>query len=161
MGDVGQNEWEEINFQPNNHSGGINFGWNILEGNHCYGEDNKDCNSSNTVLPIFEYPNDANYAKTIVGWDQPDMHGCSVTGGYVYRGTNKPELYGRYFFGDYCTGKVWSMKNNSENIDLINHTDELLEAMNKSEFYLSSFGQDDNQELYLIDYSGDIYSITK
>ena len=161
MGDVGQNEWEEINFQPNDHSGGINFGWNILEGNHCYGEDNKDCNSSNTVLPIFEYPNDANYAKTIVGWDQPDMHGCSVTGGYVYRGTNKPELYGRYFFGDYCTGKVWSMKNNSENIDLINHTDELLESMNKSEFYLSSFGQDDNQELYLIDYSGDIYSITK
>lgn len=161
MGDVGQNEWEEINFQPNDHSGGINFGWNILEGNHCYGENNKDCNSSNTVLPIFEYPNDANYVKTIVGWDQPDMHGCSVTGGYVYRGTNKPELYGRYFFGDYCTGKVWSMKNNSENIDLINHTDELLESMNKSEFYLSSFGQDDNQELYLIDYSGDIYSITK
>tara|TARA_B100000073_G_scaffold326213_1_gene310695 strand:- start:5 stop:1180 length:1176 start_codon:yes stop_codon:yes gene_type:complete len=161
MGDVGQNEWEEINFQPKNHPGGINFGWNLLEGNHCYGEHNKDCDSSNTVLPIFEYPNDANYAKTIIGWDQPEMHGCSVTGGYVYRGTNIPELYGRYFFGDYCTGKVWSLANNDNNIDLINHTDELLNAMNKSEFYLSSFGQDENNELYLIDYSGEIYSITK
>ena len=160
IGDVGQNEWEEIDFQPANHPGGMNFGWNILEGNHCYGDSNENCDSSNTVLPIFEYPNDANYAKTIVGWNQPDMHGCSVTGGYVYRGDNKPELYGRYFFGDYCTGKVWSIKNNDTNIDLINHTDELLKAMNKSEFYLSSFGQDENNELYLIDYSGDVYSIT-
>ena len=161
MGDVGQNEWEEIDYQASNSLGGLNYGWNILEGNHCYGENNKDCNSNGTVLPIFEYPNDANYVKTIVGWDQPDMHGCSVTGGYVYRGENKPELYGRYFFGDYCTGKVWSLKNDKNNIDIINHTDELLEAMNKTEFYLSSFGEDESGELYLIDYSGDIYSITK
>ena len=160
LGDVGQNDWEEIDFQPSNHQGGMNFGWNIFEGNHCYAE-NKKCNSFNAELPIFEYPSDANYAKTIVGWDQPEMHGCSVTGGYVYRGANKPELYGRYFFGDYCTGQVWSIKNDDSNMDLINHTDELLTAMNKSEFYLSSFGQDENNELYLIDYNGDIYSITK
>ena len=129
----------------------MNFGWNIFEGNHCYAE-NKKCISFNAELPIFEYPSDANYAKTIVGWDQPEMHGCSVTGGYVYRGANKPELYGRYFFGDYCTGQVWSIKNDDSNMDLINHTHELLTAMNKSEFYLSSFGQDENNELYLIDY---------
>ena len=161
MGDVGQNEWEEIDYQSFESSGGLNFGWNIMEGNHCYGEDNEDCNSNGTVSPIFEYPNDANYAKTIIGWDQPDMHGCSVTGGYVYRGKNKPSLYGRYFFGDYCTGKVWSLENNNGKVSLINHTDELLQAMNKTEFYLSSFGEDAEGELYLIDYSGDVYSITK
>jgi glucose/arabinose dehydrogenase len=161
MGDVGQNEWEEIDYHAYNSPSGLNYGWNILEGNHCYGEDIKNCNSNDTVLPIFEYPNDANYAKTIVGWDQPDMYGCSVTGGYVYRGQNKPELYGRYIFGDYCTGKVWSLLNNGEDNSLINHTDELLNSMDKTEFYLSSFGQDENGELYLIDYAGDVYSITK
>ena len=89
------------------------------------------------------------------------MHGCSVTGGYVYRGSKKPGLYGRYFFGDYCTGKVWSLKNNNGNIDIIDHTLELLEGMNKKQFYLSSFGEDENGELYIIDYTGDVYSITK
>jgi len=161
MGDVGQDEWEEIDYQPYDSPGGLNFGWNIMEGNHCYGGNNKDCDSKEMTKPIFEYPNDANYAKTIVGWDQPDMHGCSVTGGYIYRGKNKPDLYGRYFFGDYCTGKVWSLTNNNGTTTLINHTDELLKAMNKTEFYLSSFGEDEEGELYLIDYSGDIYSITK
>ena len=161
MGDVGQDEWEEIDYQAYDTPGGLNFGWNIMEGNHCYGENNKDCDSKETTKPIFEYPNDANYAKTIVGWDQPDMHGCSVTGGYVYRGKNKPDLYGKYFFGDYCTGKVWSLINNNGITILINHTDELLKAMNKTEFYLSSFGEDQEGELYLIDYSGDVYSITK
>lgn len=161
MGDVGQNQWEEIDYHQNNTPGGLNFGWNILEGNHCYGDNNINCNSEDTVLPIFEYPNDANYAKTIVGWDQQDMHGCSVTGGYVYRGKNIPELYGRYIFGDYCTGKVWSFIKGEEAISLIDHTKELLNSMNKSEFYLSSFGEDENGELYLIDYSGDVYSISK
>ena len=161
IGDVGQNNWEEINFIKANSKGGGNFGWSILEGNHCYPEDNNKCDSQNTIKPLFEYPNDANYLKTIVGITQSKMHGCSVTGGYVYRGVNKPELYGRYFFGDYCTGKVWSLKNNNGTIDIIDHTLELLDGMNKKQFYLSSFGQDENGELYIIDYTGDIYSITK
>jgi glucose/arabinose dehydrogenase len=161
LGDVGQNNWEEINFQPSNSKGGLNFGWNILEGTHCYPEDNQDCNSDNMILPLFEYPNDANYLKTLIGWNQPDMQGCSVTGGYVYRGQNKPKLYGRYFFGDYCTGKVWSILNNGSNLDLKDHTHELLVSMNKKEFYLSSFGEDEKGELYIVNYSGQIYSITK
>ena len=161
IGDVGQNNWEEINFIRANSKGGGNFGWSILEGNHCYPKDNNKCDSQNTIKPLFEYPNDANYLKTIVGITQSKMHGCSVTGGYVYRGVKKPELYGRYFFGDYCTGKVWSLKNNNGNIDIIDHTLELLDGMNKKQFYLSSFGQDENGELYIIDYTGDIYSITK
>ena len=96
----------------------------------------------------------------IIGIKQKKVQGCSVTGGYVYRGKNKPELYGRYIFGDYCTGKVWSLKNNNGIIEVIEHTQELLESMNKKQFYLSSFGEDENGELYLINYSGEIYSIT-
>ena len=114
-----------------------------------------------TVLPIFEYSHDANYLKTIIGWTQSDMNGCSVTGGYVYRGKNIPELYGRYFFGDYCTGKVWSLKIDEKELELLDHTDELLHGINKKQFYLSSFGEDENGELYLIDYNGGLYSITK
>ena len=159
IGDVGQNNWEEIDFQNFDSKGGLNYGWKILEGTHCYPNDTK-CSTENTTLPIFEYPNNANYLKTLIGIRQTKTQGCSVTGGYVYRGKNKPDLYGRYFFGDYCTGKVWSLKNNSSNIDIIEHTDELLKSMEKKEFYLSSFGEDENGELYLIDYSGDIYSIT-
>ena len=161
MGDVGQNQWEEIDYHQNNKPGGLNYGWNIFEGNHCYDDDNINCNSEGTTLPIFEYPNDANYAKTIIGWNQQNMHGCSVTGGYVYRGKNIPDLYGRYIFGDYCTGKVWSFIKGQEDTSLIDHTEELLNSMNKSEFYLSSFGEGEDGELYLIDYSGDVYSITK
>ena len=161
IGDVGQNNWEEINFQSADNKGGLNFGWNILEGTHCYPIDNKQCNSDNTVLPLFEYPNDANYIKTLVGWKQSDMHGCSVTGGYVYRGNNKPDLYGRYFFGDYCTGKIWSIKNDNGKLDMIDHSKELLTSIDKKEFYLSSFGEDENGELYIINYSGQVYSFTK
>ena len=160
IGDVGQNNWEEINFQPSDSQGGMNFGWKILEGTHCYPDDDKNCSTEGTVLPLFEYPNDANYIKTIIGIKQKKMQGCSVTGGYVYRGKNKPKLYGRYFFGDYCTGKVWSLNNNNGNIEVIEHTQELLETMNKKQFYLSSFGEDEDGELYLINYSGEIYSIT-
>ena len=160
IGDVGQWDWEEINYQSSDNKGGLNFGWNILEGNHCYKE-HKLCESKDFTFPIFEYPHDANYLKTLIGWAQKDVNGCSVTGGYVYRGKNKPELYGRYFFGDYCTGKVWSLKNNDGDIDIKEHTNELLKTMNKKQFYLSSFGEDEEGELYLIDYSGALYSITK
>jgi len=161
MGDVGQNNWEEINFQHAKSKGGLNYGWNLLEGMHCFPDDNQECSKDNLVLPIYEYPNDANYYKTLIGWKQPKMHGCSVTGGYVYRGRNIPALYGRYFFGDYCTGKIWSLNVDKEKLDLIDHTDELLESMNKNEFYLSSFGEDEGGELYIINYSGEVYSITK
>ena len=161
IGDVGQNNWEEIDFQSSNAQGGLNYGWKILEGTHCYPDDNKTCSTEGTILPLFEYPNDANYIKTIIGIKQKKMQGCSVTGGYVYRGENKSELYGRYFFGDYCTGKVWSLKNKDGNIEIIEHTQELLKSMKKEQFYLSSFGEDENGELYIINYSGEVYSITK
>ena len=158
LGDVGQNSWEEINFVPSGSKGGINFGWNIMEASSCFKEEN--CLDSLYQLPIFEYPNDAKYVKTLFGLKHKDVNGCSVTGGYVYRGQNIPELYGRYFFGDYCTGKIWSFKKIGTKItDFKDHTDELLNSINKKKFYLSSFGELANGELLLIDYSGSIYKL--
>ena len=72
------------------------------------------------------------------------MDGCSITGGYVYRGKDIPSLYGRYIFGDYCTGKVWSINTDKDNLDIMDHTSDILTSMGKREFYLSSFGQDNN-----------------
>ena len=160
MADVGQNLWEEINFEPHTSKGGLNFGWNVFEGNHCYPED-VECIDEGFTKPVFEYPNNANYAKTLFGIKQPNMDGCSITGGYVYRGSNIKSLYGKYVFGDYCTGKIWSLKINQDGLtsNLVDHTSEILKSMNKKEFYLSSFGQDNDNELFLIDYNGSIYKL--
>ena len=160
IGDVGQNNWEEIDVIPGNNMGGQNFGWNIMEGFHCYPEE-IDCNKTNLNEPIWEYPNNANYLKTLVGIKQNKMDGCSITGGYVYRGSKIPEFYGRYIFGDYCTGKVWSFAyENGEAGDIKNHTSDILNSMNKNSFYLSSFGETIDGELLIVDYSGGVYIIT-
>ena len=160
IGDVGQYLWEEINIEYYGEEGGKNYGWNIMEGNHCFPEDVKDCYDEQYVLPAFEYPNNANYAKTLFGIKQPNMDGCSITGGYIYRGENIPELYGRYIFGDYCTGKVWSIEiEDGKGSNVIEHTKSILNSMGKREFYLSSFGQDLSFELYVIDYNGTIYKL--
>ena len=88
------------------------------------------------------------------------MDGCSITGGYIYRGNNIPDLYGRYIFGDYCTGKVWSIEiENGVGSDILDHTKDIMDSMSKKEFYLSSFGQDNDSELFIIDYNGTIYRL--
>jgi len=160
IGDVGQNLWEEINIEyAKDNKGGNNYGWNVMEGNHCYPED-ATCSNEGYIMPAFEYPNNANYAKTLFGIKQPNMDGCSITGGYVYRGKNIPKLYGKYIFGDYCTGKVWSIRIvEGKGEELVDHTKDILSSMGKREFYLSSFGQDNDQELFLIDYNGTIYRL--
>ena len=158
MGDVGQNNWEEINYQSFSKQGGINYGWNIMEGRHCFKDDS--CDSTLFQIPIYEYPNNANYIKTLIGMKQSNRDGCSITGGYVYRGEDIPNMYGRYVFGDYCTGKVWSIKNvNEDNQDFIDHSNEILSSMDRKEFYLSSFGETYNGELLLVDYNGYLYKI--
>tara|TARA_B110001454_G_C12694008_1_gene423505 strand:- start:463 stop:1731 length:1269 start_codon:yes stop_codon:yes gene_type:complete len=160
IGDVGQNNWEEIDVILANKMGGQNFGWNIMEGFHCYPEE-IECNNTNLIEPIWEYPNNANYLKTLAGIKQNKMDGCSITGGYVYRGNKIPEFYGRYIFGDYCTGKVWSfIYENGETKNIKNHTPEILNSMNKNSFYLSSFGKTNEGELFIVDYNGGIYIIT-
>ena len=160
IGDVGQYLWEEINIEYFGDEGGKNYGWNIMEGNHCYPEDAKDCASDEFTMPAFEYPNNANYVKILLGISQRNMDGCSITGGYVYRGKEIPDLYGRYIFGDYCTGRVWSIIiEDGVGKDVIEYTDSIRKSMGKREFYLSSFGQDNNNELFIIDYNGTIYKL--
>tara|TARA_Y100000588_G_scaffold393231_2_gene508219 strand:+ start:12420 stop:13613 length:1194 start_codon:yes stop_codon:yes gene_type:complete len=160
IGDVGQSRWEEIHVLSMD-DGGSNLGWSVLEGSSCYSPE-KDCDTSGLVLPVFEYPNDANYMKTLIGFSQnkPEVQGCSVTGGYVYRGETIPKFQGHYIFADYCTGKFWSfVYKNGVVTKLTNRTNELRKGTGKKQLYVSSFGQDGLGELYFLDYDGDVYKI--
>lgn len=159
MGDVGQNKWEEINFQPAHSSGGENYGWRIMEANHCYNPE-ADCDQSGLVMPILEYPNDANYMRVLTGMEEPNVDGCSVTGGYVYRGAAIPNFEGIYFFADYCSGNIWTFEEqNGKAMHFANRTDEI--ALGGGDFttYISSFGEDENGELLIVDYNGAVYRI--
>lgn len=142
IGDVGQNMQEEIDFQTSASSGGENYGWNVLEGNLCYPDD--PCTPpANYTPPVQTYDHGVN-----------DSNGCSVTGGYVYRGSQFLALQGVYLFGDFCKGKVWGMFNNGSAwvSDLISDTD----------YLISSFGEGEDGEVYLVDYGvGKIYHIVE
>ncbi len=129
IADVGQNLWEEIHFQPAASAGGENYGWDIMEGFHCFQADN--CDETGLELPIFEYDH---------------SFGCSITGGYVYRGAAYPELGGNYFFGDFCSGNIWR---------LFPEGDSWSDAIVlESGLNISSFGEDANGEVYVLDYGG-------
>jgi glucose/arabinose dehydrogenase len=128
IGDVGQGTWEEIDRQPAGSPGGENYGWNVLEGGHCFGG---DCDPSGFVMPIAEYSHDL---------------GCAVTGGYVYRGSVEPALRGIYVFADYCSGIVFAVQ---AGIDGGKPTRVL-----DSGLAVSSFGTDEDGELYLADLGG-------
>jgi hypothetical protein len=134
IGDVGQITWEEIDYQPAASEGGENYGWRFMEGNHCYNPP-KDCDNGQLVHPIHEY--------------QHIFH-CAVVGGYVYRGEAMPGLHGRYFFGDYCTAKIWSFRYESGQVlDFTDHTSEL-SPQGQIE-WISGFGEDASGELYVVD----------
>jgi glucose/arabinose dehydrogenase len=139
IADVGQSSWEEVNYQPVNSGGGENYGWRLMEGNHCF-TPSTGCNEGTLTLPVVEYPH---------------SEGCSITGGYRYRGSLIPRLHGAYLFGDYCSGKIWSATENDGN----NWTaEELLDT----DFMISSFGEDQEGEVYLSHLSsgnGAIYRI--
>ncbi len=151
MGDVGQYLWEEINYLEFGENGG-NFGWNIMEGNHCYSE--PGCDKEGFINPIFEYPSDANYPFSLMGIKQENVSGCSVTGGYIYRGDQIKSLYGLYIFSDFCTGKIWALD------PLKNIVQEITEPLLGSEKnMISSFSQDINNEIYIVEFSGKIYKI--
>jgi glucose/arabinose dehydrogenase len=151
MGDVGQYLWEEINYLEFGENGG-NFGWNIMEGNHCYPE--PGCDKEGFINPIFEYPSDANYPFSLMGIKQENVSGCSVTGGYIYRGDQIKSLYGLYIFSDFCTGKIWALD------PLKNIVQEITEPLLGSEKHMiSSFSQDINNEIYIVEFSGKIYKI--
>lgn len=138
IGDVGQNRLEEISWAPGSSAGGENFGWSVLEGSSCF--NSATCDSSAMVLPILEY-------------DHAD--GCSVTGGYVYRGSMIPELTGRYFFGDFCDGWIRSFRPEAGGAtDLADHSPELGSVPS-----LASFGEDAAGELYVTSLNGTVYRI--
>ena len=151
MGDVGQYLWEEINYLEFGENGG-NFGWNIMEGNHCYSE--PGCDKEGFINPIFEYPSDANYPFSLMGIKEKNVSGCSVTGGYIYRGDQIKSLYGLYIFSDFCTGKIWALD------PLKNIVQEITEPLLGSKKHMiSSFSQDINNEIYIVEFSGKIYKI--
>lgn len=140
IGDVGQNLWENV-FAVAAGAGKKNFGWNVVEGNHCF--DRKTCSKEGFTLPIADYPHD---------------EGCSVTGGFVYRGKALPALEGRYFYADYCTGLlrslVWTNGATREHWDW-------KEAIDRDGILaqVSSFGVDADGELYIVELTGSIYKL--
>ena len=151
IGDVGQYLWEEINKISFDQSD-INFGWKIMEGNHCY--EAEVCNQDGLTKPIFEYPSDASYAFSLMNINQKNVYGCSVTGGYVYRGNKINDLSGLYLFSDFCTGKIWSLD------PLKGMTNDLTpQLLGNKKSMISSFGEDIYGELYIVEFSGSIYKI--
>jgi glucose/arabinose dehydrogenase len=135
IGDVGQGEFEEIDFQPAGDPGGRNYGWNIMEGDSCFGA--FGCDRAGLALPVFVY----NHSL-----------GCSVTGGHVYRGSAFPSLQGVYLFGDYCSGRIWGIRQNGAGWD-----NALLAA---TTLPISTFGEDESGNVYLVNHtSGDLLKI--
>lgn len=131
-GDVGQNLWEEIDTIK---SGG-NYGWRIMEGNHCYNPSN--CSNAGLELPIWEYSHSSG--------------NCSVTGGYVYRGDQSSPIYGKYIYGDYCSASIWALSYTG-----INPNSPVNDFLFKAPSNILSFGTDANNDLYVLCANGKIY----
>jgi hypothetical protein len=133
--DVGQHEWEEINVVPAG-AASVNFGWNVMEGSHCFNADT--CDTAELNAPILEYSH---------------SEGCSVIGGYVYRGERLTGLQGNYFFGDYCQGWVHSLR--MVNGAATAHRDWRLGFIG----HILGFGRDAAGELYVLTTTGSVYRI--
>jgi glucose/arabinose dehydrogenase len=135
VADVGQNQWEEVNYLPAGSPPGANFGWNYREGLHPY--EGTPPGSSVLIDPVAEYDH---------------AQGCSVTGGYVYRGEELPAWQGVYLYGDFCSGIIWGLVRDASG------------AWQKQVLFetgrnISSFGEDAAGELYLTDLNGAIYRL--
>jgi glucose/arabinose dehydrogenase len=132
IADVGQGDFEEIDFQPRASIGGENYGWRRMEGTHCFNP-STNCTDGTLVQPVIEYD-----------------HGggaCSVTGGYVYRGTRNWRLYGTYLYADFCNGVIQGAVDDGTGRFV---STRLFDAP----FQVSTFGEDVNGEIYVADYSG-------
>jgi len=132
VGDVGQNAWEEVDLVE----AGGNYGWNVMEGEHCYGAET--CVQEGLAFPVAEYSHD---------------EGCSITGGYVWRRDSGDAFYGHYLFADFCEGRIWSLGAPYQ-------SDPMLYELLDTELQPVSFAESAGGELYLIDYgAGRIYRI--
>ena len=123
IADVGQDSYEEVDFQPASSHGGENYGWNLMEAAHCFVS---KCNTQGLTLPVVEYPH---------------TDGCSITGGFLYGGRSSPGLRGIYLYGDYCSGRIWGVER--QGTAWVNR---LLLA---SGFAISTFGEDEAGEIYV------------
>ncbi len=132
-GDAGQNQWEEVDRIVN----GGNYGWNTLEGNHCF-KPASGCDGSGKFPPRAEYSHE---------------FGCVVIGGYVYRGKEMPELDGWYVYGDFCSGRVWAVDIASDSGAAIPLAD--------SGAQIASFAQDKAGELYLLSFDNAVYKLVR
>jgi glucose/arabinose dehydrogenase len=141
IGDVGQDRMEEVDFQPAASSGGENYGWNILEGTLCYEPSSGCVPPANYSPPVAEYEHGTN-----------DSNGCSITGGFIYRGTTYASMQGIYFFADYCKGKVWGLQQEAGT-----WITELL--IPSSSYNITSFGEDQEGELYVVAQEGKIFKV--
>jgi glucose/arabinose dehydrogenase len=149
IADVGQNKWEEVDVLPAaevavaKHDGGLpNFGWNVMEGRHCYTP--ADCKPDGFIAPIIEYGHD---------------EGCSITGGFVYRGHALPALAGAYFYADYCTAIVRSLRRDATGA--VRDSWDWRPAIDPGSRLanISSFGEDAHGELYVVSLEGAIYRL--
>ena len=135
IGDVGGSAWEEVNFQPADWTGGANYGWNRIEGMHPTGTGNPPADA---IMPVAEYSHD---------------YGISIAGGYVYRGQSIPALQGVYLFGDFGSGIIWSTVPTSGGA----FDTQIFQT--GTGLSISSFGEDESGELYIVDYNGILYRI--
>ena len=130
--DVGQNRYEEVDIvRP-----GLNYGWKVMEGFHCFSPP-RDCDQAGLEPPVAEYGREG---------------GCSVTGGYVYRGSRLPSLVGAYVYGDFCSGKIWALRRDGSEVT------EQVEIVD-SDARISSFAEDPSGELYILSFDEKIYRL--
>jgi glucose/arabinose dehydrogenase len=143
IGDVGQNEYEEVDAVARGAGRGANFGWNHYEARHVFAGGGPVTSAGRLVTPIAEYPH---------------SQGCSVTGGYLYRGSSIPALRGRYLYADYCTGRLWSVRvaASGAGSGLVDWTSAMRAA---GAGQPSSFGEDARGELYLTSLRGPIFAV--
>lgn len=132
VGDVGQNEWEEIDIVKK----GLNYGWNIMEGALCFAP-SVDCDQAGLQLPLAEYDH---------------SEGCSVTGGYVYRGNQIPSFRGAYIYADFCSGRIWALRYEGNSVTRHN-------LLTDSDLAITSFGEDLAGNLYILSRDAGIYHL--
>jgi hypothetical protein len=157
IADVGQGCWEEINYIERPGNGGFNFGWRQMEGTHCY-NGAQGCNATsaaNCSPPC----NDPSFTKPILDYSNAGQPECAITGGYVYRGCRMPNMTGKYFYGDYCSGVVRSFVVVNGLPTTPQDWTTQVDPLNALDFGLTSFGQDAQGELYITDRSGDILKL--
>nr|MBA3235043.1 PQQ-dependent sugar dehydrogenase [Chloroflexota bacterium] len=140
IADVGQERYEEVNRSKasttsKSRGRGVNYGWRVMEGLHCYRP--SSCDKSGKVKPVVEYSH---------------SQGCSIIGGYVYRGSAVPGLAAKYVFGDFCSGKIWTIPHNASKPA----SKTLLLSTGRN---ITAFGQDRGGELYVLATNGTLYRI--